>query len=99
MCVNNFYKVTWVNQKFGNILVRACLQYISEPKQFKPYKVLTIIGSIVVDGTLIRRALLHSVCDLKAAPIEEYPKSNREYGSSFLQSQSHIYETNKKRRS
>ena len=40
--------------------------YIMWLKLFKPFKVPTMIGSIVVVGVLTRCALLHSTCDLKA---------------------------------
>ena len=39
--------------------------YIMLPKQFNPWEVLAVIGSIVVVGVLTRCALLHSVCDFK----------------------------------
>ena len=39
--------------------------YITWLKQFKLWKVPTVVGSIVVVGVLTHCALLHSMCDLK----------------------------------
>ena len=48
---------------FWYILVYS--MYITWPKQFKPWKVLTVVGSIVVVNALKHSALLHSMRDLK----------------------------------
>ena len=57
-----------VLQYLGKVL--ACSMYIMWPKQCK---LLTVVGSIVIVGTLILCALLHCVCvcvcDLKAAQM------------------------------
>ena len=60
-----------MSQKFYNILVVhiVCSAYISWPKQFKLWKVLTMVGSILVVGMLTCCALLHSMCELKAAQL------------------------------
>ena len=52
---------------FGNVLV--CGVYIMWPKQFKVWKVPTVVGSIVVVGVLTSYALLYLMCDLKAAQM------------------------------
>ena len=42
---------------------------ITYPKQFKLWQVPAVFSSIVVVGALTHCALLHSVCDLKAAQM------------------------------
>ena len=48
--------------------------YITWPKQFKSWKVLTVVSNRELIGALTDCALLHSVCDLKAAQM------NMQYG-------------------
>ena len=47
----------------------VCGTYISWLKQFKRWKVPTVVGSIEVVGILTCCALLHLVCDLKTAQV------------------------------
>ena len=55
---------------FSNILVRTDLTFVYHvTKQFKPWKVPTVVGSIVVVVALTVCALLQSVWDLKTAPM------------------------------
>ena len=49
--------------------VLVCGVYIIWPNQFKPWKVPTVVGSIVVVGALTCCALLHSMCDLKVTQM------------------------------
>ena len=60
-----------VNQKFCNMLVRAIVSStnIMWLKQFKPWKVPTVVGCIIVAVALTYCALFHSVCNLKDAQI------------------------------
>ena len=44
----------------------VCSTYITLPKQFKPWKIPAVVGSIVVVGVLTSGALLQSKCDMKA---------------------------------
>ena len=50
--------------KFSRIFLRSAW-----PMHFKSSNILVMVGSIVVVGALTRCALLHCVCDLKAAQI------------------------------
>ena len=43
--------------------------YILWQKQFKPWKVLTVVGSIVVVSAVTYCALSHSECDLNTAQM------------------------------
>ena len=54
------------SQQFCNILVQqVCGMYINYVKQFKPSKLSTEIGSIMVAGVLTYCVLFHCVGDLK----------------------------------
>ena len=43
--------------------------YITWPKQFKPWKIFDVVGSIVVVGALTLCTLLRSISDLKASVV------------------------------
>ena len=61
---------TSVSQKFGNILVHTSLPWICHvTKHFKMWKVLAVVGSIMVIDVLSNCALLHTMCDLKATQM------------------------------
>ena len=45
------------------------VMYIPWPKQFKPWKVPTVVGSIVVVGVFTCCTLLHSLCALEATQM------------------------------
>ena len=59
--------LSWVKSFVIFWYMLVCSMYIKWLKQFKLWKVLTAIGSIVVAGVLTSHALLHFVYDLKAA--------------------------------
>ena len=71
--MDNIYEVLWYNilnvsQKWFNILVHINLRY--EYYSTKIVQILiTVVVTIMVVGILTCCALLHSVCDLKAAQI------------------------------
>ena len=52
-----------------SLYVPVCNEYIIWTKQFKPWKVPTVVDSIVVVGVLTCCALLHSMCNLKATQM------------------------------
>ena len=61
------FRNTRVSQKFCNILV--CSMYIKQPKQLKLWKVVTVVGSIVINCVLTCCTLLHFMWDLKATQL------------------------------
>ena len=71
---------------FSSVLV--CDAHITYPKQFKPWKVQVVVGSIVVVGALTRCALLHFMCNLKVALMNVYecklPQNAAEVTKTFI---------------
>ena len=51
------------------LLSPTLLAYITQPKQFKWWKLTTVVGSIAEVGVLACYALLHFVCDLKTTKM------------------------------
>ena len=47
----------------------VCCTYIMWPKWFKPWKIPTLVGSIMIVAALTHCELLHSVCDLKTTQM------------------------------
>ena len=74
-CISNLYvnvTTTLRSQKFCNILVVCAsllLVYHVTVKQLQPWKINTMVCSILVVGTLIHCALVHFVCGLKAVQM------------------------------
>ena len=61
--------------KFGNILVCACLRCVYHVTEAVYLcKVPAVVDSILVVSALTRWALLHSMCDLKAAQMHVKPR-------------------------
>ena len=93
---NIFFVYTKVSQSLTPFwFVLFCSAYITWPNQFKQWKVLAMVGSIVVVGALSRFSLLHSMRDLKVAQMNVQRCLIREFVLYELELESNTAEANK----